>query len=385
MSDGEIVDDLIGFMINNDEVNSSRSDDDEQVGLESEDRMTEMMGVLRSMQMTIDSMDKKIARLELKVGKLEIDIPIDRPRNHVALPDPDALRHTKSPAFGNSDMRRRQGLGEDTDSFSNISRTKSESSAPATPADMNCNMNRPFNNALFSVSTRSMFKSNSATANRGYDNKMTLWGTAFTSLVVACMRKYMSFTQETAHIIDEVFLMKTYSKIVSDLYHRIKYTDLPAVQSPEALFVSKMFFRKDSKDVPQSNATDWWKMQNSGSDGASAMAVIETIFKAAKMVPEATMHPISQLITEMDQPVVRMGPKGPTFSIPAKTKVNMSPNGSESFCRCLKKDTLKKYVNYRLQGDDETVTIVKMTQTMKETDLFDSKNMHRGRELRHQT
>lgn len=68
------------------------------------------------------------------------------------------------------------------------------------------------------------------------------------------------------------------------------------------------------------------------------------------MVPEAMIHPISQLIIQMNQPVVRLGPKGPGLLHPSTTKVNMSPSGIESFCRCLKKETLKKYVSYRLQG-----------------------------------
>lgn len=80
---------------------------------------------------------------------------------------------------------------------------------PISPADMSSYMERPANTALFSVSTRPLFETTSATASRGYDNKMVLWGTACTSLMVACMRRYLTFTGETAHVVDELFLVKT--------------------------------------------------------------------------------------------------------------------------------------------------------------------------------
>lgn len=185
------------------------------------------------------------------------------------------------------------------------------------------------------------------------------------------MRKYIQFTGESGHIIDEKFLMRTYCKIIPDLYSRVKCAELPAVQSQDALFMSKVFSRKDPNDVPVSTANTWWEM-NQHADGAACMSV---------MVPEALMHPISQLIENMNQPVVRNGSRGPSYSIPSSTKISLVPNGPYNFCKYLKVASLKTYVKYRLQGDTESATISKMLQTMRETDMFDNKNLHRGREL----
>lgn len=59
----------------------------------------------------------------------------------------------------------------------------------------------------------------------------------------------------------------------------------------------------------------------------------------------------------------------------------MTPTGIERFCSCLKKESLKTYVKYRLNGDGEIAAIQKMATTMRDTDLFDNKNLHKGREL----
>lgn len=50
------------------------------------------------------------------------------------------------------------------------------------------------------------------------------------------------------------------------------------------------------------------------------MSVMESIFAAAKVLLEAMLHPISRLITAMDQPVVVETPKGSAFAIPGDTK-----------------------------------------------------------------
>ncbi|KAK5285041.1 hypothetical protein LTR80_011231 [Exophiala xenobiotica] len=269
--------------------------------------------------MTIDTRDKKIAQLELEIEWLEMDQPKDRPRTRVAMPNLDAMRHTKSPLFTNSSTRKERSNDDDMESFSNVGRTKSERSTPASRMDMSSYVDRPTNTAPFSVSTRAAFKTNSATANRGYDNKITLRDTVFASMIVACTRKYMAHRRRGVHDED--------------------------VQRDSARPLSPH----------QSSAKDWWDMSQD-TDGAAAMAVIESIFRAAKM-----KHA-----------------QGTDFSIAAKTKINMSSSGIESFCRCLKKAPLKKYVNYRLQGDDEATTMLKIQQTIRDTDIFDSKNIHKG-------
>lgn len=111
------------------------------------------------------------------------------------------------------------------------------------------------------------------------------------------------------------------------------------------------------------------------------MSVIESIFLAARMVPEAMVHPISQLIAQMGAPAVKMTSKGPSFSIPTTAKVSTSPDGYEAYCRSLKKAALKTYVRYRLEGASEIETMSKMSRTIRDTEMFDNKNLHRGREL----
>ena len=265
---------------------------------------------------------------------------------------------------------------DDMESFSNVSRARSDVSGPITTMDMSSYVNRPMDPSMISFSKVTSMKSNSAIANRSYTDKLALWGITFASLMVACMRRYIQFTQESGHIVDERALMKTYCRIVPELYRRIKSADLPAVQSQNALFMSKVFSRKDEDDVPISTAKTWWEMTQH-SDGASCMSVIESVFTAAKMVPEALMYPISGLVRQMNQPVVRNTPKDPALSIPSTTKIVMTPNGIENFCRCLKVESLKTYIRYRLQGENEISMVAKMLQTMRDTDMFDNKNLHR--------
>ncbi|KAL9122246.1 MAG: hypothetical protein Q9187_001198 [Circinaria calcarea] len=380
MSDKDVIDGLVNFEIQSDVTNDDRYQDDGEVGISSSDKFTELLEAVMSIKITVEGFDKRLTKLEFTVESLKKDRNKDRPRQTAMMPNLDAMRHSASPVFGSTKPLPSMRRDDDTESFSNVSVTKTDLSGPITGMDTISYMDRTPNPALFSTSTMTPFKTNSAIANRGYDTKLALWGTCFASLVIACMRKYIQFTGETGHIIDERFLMKTYCKIIPDLYTRVKCAELPAVQSQDALFMSKVFSRKDPSDVPVSTANTWWEM-NQHADGAACMSVIESVFMAAKMVPEALMHPISQLVENMNQPVVRNSPKGPSFSIPSSTKISLVPNGPENFCRYLKVASLKTYVKYRLQGDNESTTISKMLQTMRETDLFDNKNLHRGREL----
>ncbi|KAL6830194.1 hypothetical protein V8C40DRAFT_179803 [Trichoderma camerunense] len=192
------------------------------------------------------------------------------------------------------------------------------------------------------------------------------------------MRRHIETTGEVGHIIDETITMKTYSKIVGELYHRAKYAELPALQSNEVLLLSHVFHRNKKDEVPMSS-TRTWIQPRANSDGNSCMSVIESIFMVAKMAPEAMLHPMSRLITAMDQPAVVETPNGPTYAIPSDTRIGMTPAGFETFCSWLKKKTLKTYVKHRLSGDSEMSTSLKMSATMKDTEMFDSKNLHRGR------
>ena len=54
----------------------------------------------------------------------------------------------------------------------------------------------------------------------------------------------------------------------------------------------------------------------------------------------------------------------------------MSHNGVERFCLCLKMNSLKTYVRYRLPGNSKSNVVSRMQSTMRETDMFDSKLPH---------
>ena len=382
MADDDLIDRMVGFNINNIDTDKDGDEYDniDEVKISKTDEISDLKETIMSMKIMMETMDSRISTLELKVSSLEIDRPKIRHKTTATMPDPDALRHTNSPMFTMKRTNTSTSKNADTDSFTNVSKAKSEISSPATNDDTNTYMNRQPNAAVFTMSNSKLFKNNSAISSRGYENKLTLWGTVFTSLVVGAMKKYIQTTGEVSHIIDELFLMKTYNKIVSELYVKVKFAQLPAVQSHEALLLSKLFKRNNTEEVPESDARTWSQLATH-TDGASCMAVIENLFTAAKMVPEAMMHPMSQLIENMVQPVVRESPNGPVFAIPKTTRISNSPNGSERLCMYLKKDSLVVYVRRRLDGDSPVLAAAALVETMKDTDLFDSKHLSRGRDL----
>ncbi|NJR31469.1 hypothetical protein HC762_01745 [bacterium] len=169
------------------------------------------------------------------------------------------------------------------------------------------------------------------------------------------MRRYILKTGESMHVIDENTLMSTYREIVSDLYRKIKLTDVPAVSSPSASFMATTFSRPDRSTLTTSTARDWLEVFKHA-DGVEAMAVIESMVLAAKMVPEAMIHPIS--------------------------KIPMTPGPYENCCRIFKAKALRAYVTNRLAGADESSALTTMIKTMKESEIFDQSDMEVRRELR---
>ncbi len=378
MSNDGLIDDIIGLRVTSNGTIDGDDDQDDDVLLTNDDVISELREAIMSMKMTIETQDKRIAKLELEVDALRSNEMAERPRATASMPLPYAMKHTSSPAF----RRRRTSntADDDTESFSAVSRVRSDVSAPASTSAANSYMNRGPNTAVFSVTNPMTFKNSSAISSRGYDNKLSLWGTVFASLMIACMTKYIQKTGQTGHIIDSAMVAKTYTRIVGDLYHRVKFADLPAVQSHEVALLSKIFKRTKKDEVPESYPSTWLELRNN-TDGNACMSVIESIFMAAKMVPEAMMHPMSRLITAMDQPVLVVTPKGPTFAIPGSTRIEMTPTGIERFCSWLKKDSLRTYVKLRLNGDSEITAMNRMMQSMKDTEMFDNKNLYKGRSL----
>lgn len=58
-------------------------------------------------------------------------------------------------------------------------------------------------------------------------------------------------------------------------------------------------------------------------------------------------------------------------------EIGMAPSGFERFCWYLKKDSLKTYVRHRLDGDDAVTAVLRMTTSMRDTDLFDNEELYR--------
>ena len=308
MPDSDVIDGLVCFSLESIDEAQYESGDENVGRYGNSDTIAELKETIMSMKMTIESQDKRMSQLELELERLKMDAPKDRPKTVATMPLPYAMKHTASPLFGNDKLKDSAQQDGDTDSFSNVSRSKSET--PTTNNNSGLYANRTPNPAVFSLSTPMVFKNNSAISSRGYNNKLILWGTVFTSLMIGCMKKYIQTTSEVTHVIDESFIMKTYTKIVGDLYHRSKYAELPAVQSHELTFLAKMFSRRGKEEVPESTAKTWVEM-NQHPDGVSCMSVIESIFTSAKMVPEAMMHPMSQVTRDTSL----NGPFLPTASL----------------------------------------------------------------------
>lgn len=129
-------------------------------------------------------------------------------------------------------------------------------------------MNRGDNTAVFSMSNPLSFKSSAAILNMGYDNRLSLWCTVFASLMVSCIKKYAENTGESGHIVSSTMVLKIYIKIVGDLYHRVKYAELPAVQSNEVALLLRMFKMDEKDEVLLSYASTWSKLRKSA-DGNS--------------------------------------------------------------------------------------------------------------------
>ena len=119
------------------------------------------------------------------------------------------------------------------------------------------------------------------------------------SLRIACMKNYVQATKEVMHIIDETSVIKMHTGMVGELYHKANYTELPAVTSSDALFLSKIFSRINKGGMPISIAKTWLELKP-GSYRGSCMCVIESMSASTKLVPDAMFHPMSHLISTMD-------------------------------------------------------------------------------------
>ena len=345
------------------------------------DRIEEILTVQRSIVMTLGSMDKRMNAIESSIASLNRKSATARTPNAAAIPDLNALKIAESPVFRsgstNSTASTPRGRQQSEETSSILDTPVEMIRSPYLPAVMS--QFAPSN--MSGLLTRGMPKSHSAIADRGYTTKASLWGSCLASLLVACMRRYILKTGESMHVVDESVLMSTYREIVSDLYRKVKFTDLPAVNSPSASFMATTFCRPDKNTLPTSTAKDWLEISEHA-DGVEAMAVVESMILAAKMVPEAMIHPISKMVEYIGCPIVSKNSRGEAvFLIPKGTKITTTPGPYENCCRIFKAKALRTYVTNRLSGADESTALSTMIKTMKESEMFDQSNMGRGAEV----
>ncbi|KAL2020101.1 hypothetical protein VTK56DRAFT_8905 [Thermocarpiscus australiensis] len=158
MPESEVIDDLIGLRLKQ---------------------------TIMAMKTTIEEQDRRISGLEMKIRGIEMNENRGRPKITMAMPPPDAMKHTTS-----------------------------EAPVPITNSAMDGYMNRGLNAAVFSVTNRMAFKSNSAISIRGYNIRLNLWGTVLASLMIACMKRYVQKAGETGLVIDETMVINTYRRRV---------------------------------------------------------------------------------------------------------------------------------------------------------------------------
>jgi len=350
-----------------------------EIGTTGTDRIEEIVTMLRSIVMTMGSMDKRLSAVEATVASINRRMTPGRIKPTANIPNPDALKIAESPVFKSASTASSVSTPRGSERRDSI--TSFMGMSPETGVAAHFAQNAPALSLLSTLPTRGVIKSHSATADRGYVTKASLWGTCLASLLTACMRRYILKTGESMHVVDESVLMSTYKEIVGDLYRKIKFADLPAGSSPSASFMATTFVRADTKTLTISTASDWLEISKHP-DGAEAMAVIESMILAAKMVPEAMIHPISKMVEQIKIPVVMLNSKGEAvFSIPKGTKITTTPGPYENCCRIFKTKALRTYVASRLSGMDESTALSTMIKTMKESEMFDQSNMGRGAEV----
>ena len=284
-------DQAIDHIISSHSYSDREDDDDDEVdvnesytGIGSGDRSDEMMSMLRSMQMTMESFSSELSKLTTKVRAMEKDrIKTQPPKSKAKVPHMHALKITDSPVFTSQTVSTTMDSTPSRITMRAPSEARGETSFVAPTMFRSPYETMP-QNLVFASST-STFKFRSGTSNMGHNTKADIWDVAVTSVLVACLRSYIMMTKEIAHTIDEGKLSSIYSSIVSVLYEWVKQADLPAVHSPVLRFMARTLNRTaGTKKVPTSDAKTWVEMRKH-TDGIEATAVIKSIILGAKAVP----------------------------------------------------------------------------------------------------
>ena len=233
----------------------------------------------------------------------------------------------------------------------------------------------PLSLSLYSEPGRMiMSKSTSATAPMGYDRKASVWGTALASMLIGATRFYISKTNASGVMIDELRLMKNCTIVAPIIFSTAMHKELPGVKDGITKYLSESISRVDKNEVPISNAEDWYNLEQNPY-GKEVMSRLNTIITVAKQVPEVIMHPVSQVVSILIPPVIRNVDGEVKFGMYAKQPVNPIPNQWEKWCLVLKSAALVKYTKYRLSGMTESAVMSKMTTEMKPSELVEKKNL----------
>ena len=340
-----------------------------------------MMGILRSMQMSMANIESKVNRIETEHSAMRRDWIKNKVRPSAGVPDMDALKISDSPSFRQKESSTVIKRNMDEESFTNVSAARSEASAPVANVFYDSYALNSQGSVSVFTNSPGVVKGRSGISNMGYNTKGDVWGVALASVLIGCMRKYIMNTYETGHMIREPTVAATYTTICSLLYDKVKSADVPPVHSPTTRFLAKMLIRAPkSKEVPQSDAKTWADAKEH-TDGEEAMGVLESMIIGAKLVPEVMQHPISQLIPQLHVPLIRVSSGTPFFAIPASARVSMSPSTWEVLCSLMKDSALKVWIGHRLRGENEVKTMDIMFSTMKESEIFSKTDMFKARNV----
>jgi hypothetical protein len=135
---------------------------------------------------------------------------------------------------------------------------------------------------------------------------------------------------------------------------------LPGVKDPSTYRRANAISRISKDDTPLPHASDWLLME-SFQEGRDVMSVLRIMVRTAKMVPEAMVQPVSQLLPYMKDELVAQtlkdGKNVGVFAISAQVEVGQIPNPYEMWCAISKKSAAIKYVKHRTSGGVPTETI----------------------------
>lgn len=315
----------------------------------------------------------RVKRLENLVSGLVSDRSGSRQKSRISIPSRE-LFGSKPPADVVS-------VSSTPSSIVDMPGSRAESVSAASNPNMHEFIN-PFEAPNRSGNMRLvMSKSNSATAAMGYDRKASVWGTALASMLIAATRFYITKTNAHGILIDELRLMRNCTNIAPVIYSSAMHKELPGVKDGVTKYLSESISRVDKNEVPLSTAQDWHNLEMN-QYGRDAMTVLNSLIAIAKEVPEAVMHPVSQVISILIPPVVRDVNGEVKFAMYAEQPVNPIPNQWEKWCLVLKDTALTKYLKYRLSGMTEGTVMSKMTNEMRESDLVEKKNMFKLNEIK---